>query len=49
MTAYDFMVNAFYFMAGTVCVFATLMVLLGLIAGIRRTFERQGKKDREDS
>ena len=49
MTAYEFMINAFYFMAGTVCVFATLMVLLGVISGFRRTFGRQRKKDKEDT
>ena len=49
MSTFEFMTHAFYIMAGTVCAAVAIMVVLGVIAGIRRSFTRQGKKDRKDS
>ena len=49
MTTFEFMTNAFYIMVGVACAAVALMVVLGVIAGIRRSFTRQSKKDKEES
>ena len=49
MTTFEFMTNAFYIMAGVVCAAVALMVVIGVIAGIRRSFTRQSKKGKEES
>ena len=46
MTTFEFMTGAFYIMAGTVCAAVTVMVVLGVIAGIRRGL-RKNKKDED--
>ena len=48
MTTFEFMTSAFHLMAGTVCAAVAITVVLGVIAGIRRSFTRQNKKDRTD-
>ena len=49
MIPYELMAGAFYVMVGVVCTAVTIMVILGVIAGFRRAFGRQNKKDRTDT
>ena len=49
MTAFEFMTGAFYIMAGTVCAAVTVLVVLGVIAGIRCGLRKNKKEeDRND-
>ena len=48
MIPYELMAGAFYVMVGVVCTAVTIMVILGVIAGFRRAFGRQHKKETED-
>ena len=48
MTTFEFMASAFYIMAGVVCCAVAILVVFGVIAGIRKSLTRQNKRERDD-
>ena len=48
MTTFEFMAGAFHIMAGVICTAVAILVVLGIIAGIRRSLTRQHKRDMDE-